>query len=525
MHCRVRDPGWPSLRAHGAMDVTVSRALPTQRASKGLCVLGARRLLVQFRRSLASLSLSGWVMVLAACGGGDGHVADGAGIGSTPIQDKAWSAPFGLAHDSTISAIAFNASGPVALAWWHRERVPAGDLPSNVVSETCALRTRRWRSTREWRPIETLVEPSPSASFRCGEVGVQANSMGDVLVVAHPSSSTSAVLFRRLATDTVWTNPGGTADVDPGWRSATIARLGEGGVVRQIDFRFRVRDAVVAPESYHYVARVWDRSGLVRQGPSIDVSYRDPSIGYRVIYAQAVSIDPSGNALAVFDAGNRLRWSRFREDIGAWSAPAVLASSTEGLPADASDEGTGAFRLGGDPLGGKPWLFVTNPPSGTASRVETRAWQFDPTLGWRASEHSVLGPYLAGWHAGSLATLPDGRAMLIYLDLASASDPILMERRWLPNAGWTAPRRIASGPRVGYDARAAIAATGQALAAYRDCAWRQQPAPMTFDTAGRLSCVVKVARLHDIDSPVAQWSAPEDGSPRIDASITSPSSG
>ena len=73
-----------------------------------------------------------WLLVLAACGGSDGDVAAVNPAGPVPIQDKTWSTPYGLALDGEISQIAYNASGPVAMAWWHLDatRLTAASPPT-----------------------------------------------------------------------------------------------------------------------------------------------------------------------------------------------------------------------------------------------------------------------------------------------------------------------------------------------------------------------------------------------------------
>ena len=43
-----------------------------------------------------------------------------------------------------------------------------------------------------------------------------------------------------------------------------VARIVEGGEVRQVDFQYAVGDADVALDSYRYATRRWERSGAVR---------------------------------------------------------------------------------------------------------------------------------------------------------------------------------------------------------------------------------------------------------------------
>jgi hypothetical protein len=116
---------------------------------------------------------------------------------------------------------------------------------------------------------------------------------------------------------------------------------------------------------------------------------------------------------------------------------------------------------------GKPWLMTMNTRRDNLPLSEVLVRRFDPDAGWSARESVATGNLVWGW---DLATLADGRTILVYRDAATASGKGLLERTWTPGAGWSSPRTIVRGPYGGYDARVAIGAAGDAVVAYRDCA-------------------------------------------------------
>ena len=445
-----------------------------------------------------------WLLVLAACGGSDGDVTAVNPASPVPIQDKTWSTPYGLALDGETSQIAFNASGPVVMAWWHLDATRPTD--ASPATYSCTLRTRGWLKTGGWGPVDTLLAPSSSDSYQCGGVDVHANSAGDVLVVANPVSPLPATLFRRLTGEADWRQPATPMSAGAGLRSMIVARIAEGGEVRQVDFRYVAGLGREAWDSYRYATRLWERSGAVQGTRTVDVSYQDPVQGYLPIYGPAVSIDPQGNVLVVVDVANQLRWSSFRADADAWSMPAEVAAPGESAGRTPRADWYRAFRLSSDPLDGKPWLLTMGTPPDATAPIEVLARRFDPEAGWSAGQLMVAGDLAWGWDPGALATLADGRTMLVYLDAANTSGKGLLERTWTPGAGWSSPRSITRGPYGGYDARVAIGTAGDAVVAFRDCA--NVPRIPLYDGAPS-GCVVKVSRLRDFASRASVWTAPE----------------
>ena len=257
-------------------------------------------------RQLSIAGLLACLLTLAACGGEGDDAATIHSASPVPIQDKTWSVPYGVAHEGETSQIAFNASGPVAMAWWHFEATSGTTEPPYTFA--CTLRTRSWLKTGGWGPAENLLGPGPpDSSYRCGEVDVYANSTGDALVVANPTAPAVATLFRRLAGETDWSQPSTPMSAGAGLRSMIVARIAEGGEVRQVDFQYVADLGREAWDSYRYATRLWERSGAMQGTRTVDVAYQDPVQGYRPIYGPAVSIDPQGNVLVVVGVANQRR--------------------------------------------------------------------------------------------------------------------------------------------------------------------------------------------------------------------------
>ena len=388
------------------------------------------------------------------------------------------------------------------MVWWHLDATRTADRGPTTYAWT--LRTRGWLPAGGWGPVDILLAQSPSDSYPCGGVDVQANAAGDVLVVANPTSPAPATLFRRLAGEAIWRQPATPLSAGPGLRSFVVARLAEGGDVRQVDFQ---RAASEAWNSYRYATRLWERSGAVLAARTVDVSYLDPVQGYRPIYGPAVSIDPRGHVLVVVDVANQLRWSSFRVDSDSWSPPAPVLAPGELAGAAPPAEPQPVFRLSRDPVDGKPWLMTMNTRRDNLPLSEVLVRRFDPDAGWSARESVATGNLVWGW---DLATLADGRTMVVYRDAATESGHGLLERTWTPGAGWSSPRTITRGAYGGHDARVAIGTDGDAVVAYRDCA--TVPRIPLYDGLAGL-CVVKASRLADFASTASQWTAPQPLSP------------
>ncbi len=446
-------------------------------------------------------------MTFAACSS-EGELAVAERVGAVAaLTDKVWSNAYGLAHDAQVSGIAINASGPVAMAWWQAEfsGVP-GVAPFGL---SCTLWARVWQTTGGWgSAVRLTTVPALPYSYVCDGLDVHANSAGDVLVVANSLSRLPATVFRRLATDGEWRQEASSTPTPPGMRALVAARLTETGDARWVEFQYPVDSPAAGSGSYRYVTRLWGRSGTPGMERVVDVTFRDEAQVIRPIYSQTMSIDRDGNVLVMFGMGARLWWSHYRSDRDDWAPIAALTVSGEREAIDpaAPVSWTPDYHVTDDSPDGKPWLLTHGAPPDAATPVELRAMRFDPEVGWRAGDLISSGYRDIGLVPAAVATLADGRAMLVYRDDSARSASFLRERVWTPEGGWSLPRIIARGAYGNFDPRVALSASGDAVVAFRDCAVIPR-IPIYEGYPSR--CVIKASRLRDFGSPDSAWTTPE----------------